>query len=355
MRRRPATRGAWKLVHFTPLRYPGGKGKLAPFLKDLLRANGLLDGDYVEPYAGGAAIGLELLQQDYVSRIHINDISRPIHAFWKSVLHETDEMARRVRNASLSVTTWDRQKRIFVHQDDHDDVAVGFAAFYLNRTNRSGIFNAGIIGGRSQTGRWKIDARYNGPELAARIESIGRFRDRISLHCEDAVQYLKRHLPTLPERTLIYLDPPYYVKGKELYYDYYDADDHAAIASLVTRSIHRQKWIVSYDNVAPIRALYARCPGIAYGLGYSAREARSGSEVMFFGPGLVAPPLAGAMRVVRGGQRPRVPALRERDVSTTPAKDRARQLQTCAEAASPKAASRSGAGRVTAQGARRST
>lgn len=301
---------ASSLRHFTPLRYPGGKGKLAPFVKRLLELNDLLDGEYVEPYAGGAAIGLELLQQDYVSRIHINDISRPVFAFWNAVLNHTDALVQLVRDTPLTVPSWDRQKKVFANPDDYDDLRLGFATFFLNRTNRSGIFNAGVIGGRNQTGAWKIDARYNAVELSTRILEVARFGRRISLSCEDAVKFLRERLGKLPSKTLIYLDPPYYVKGKDLYYDFYEHDDHAAIAKLVQTRVKRQRWIVSYDNVKTIRDLYAASPGIAYGLGYSARDTRQGAEVMFFDEALLVPPLAGSMRPLRGGARPHVGAQR---------------------------------------------
>lgn len=148
-----------RLVHFTPLRYPGGKAKLAAYLKAIIAANKLFDGDYVEPYAGGAAIGLELLFQEYVARIHINDLSQPIYSFWKAVLNQTEEICRLVKDTERSVESWDRQKLIFANPKDHSYVQLGFATFFLNRTNRSGILNGGIIGGRAQTGPWKIDAR----------------------------------------------------------------------------------------------------------------------------------------------------------------------------------------------------
>jgi DNA adenine methylase len=307
---RSSTTPPWtpKLSHFTPLRYPGGKGKLAPFIKRLVDENDLLDGHYVEPYAGGAAIGLELLLQEYVSRIYINDISRPVHAFWNAVLNHTEALVRLVRTTPLSLRAWDRQKLILKHDADHDDLAVGFAMFYLNRTNRSGILNAGVIGGRKQTGAWKIDARYNAEELAARIEAIARFRRRIVLRRQDALAFLEERLTDCPERTLVYLDPPYYMKGKALYYDYYEHGDHVAISEFVKTRIRRQRWVVSYDNVKPIRALYSDCPGIAYGLGYSAREVRDGSEVMYFSNGLRVPKLAGSMRPLRGGARPTISA-----------------------------------------------
>ena len=290
---------ARRLAHFTPLRYPGGKGKLADFVKGLIELNCLNDGEYIEPYAGGAAIALELLFQEYVTKIHINDISRPIHAFWKSVLDHTDELARLIRNTRLTVRSWDRQKRIFINYEDHDDLSLGFAAFFLNRTNRSGILNGGIIGGRDQSGPWKIDARFNAPELIRRIEAIARLRRRISLSREDAHKFLSVRLNTLPENSLIYLDPPYYMKGKALYYDYYVHEDHLRIAELMTKKVCHQKWIVSYDNVAPVRKMYASCRRLAYKVGYSAREVREGSEIMFFCEHLRIPPPAGAMRVAR--------------------------------------------------------
>src|SRR6202050_3219744 len=204
----PAQPGPRRLIHFTPLRYPGGKARLAEYVKTLLKENRLLDGEYVEPYAGGAAIALELLFHEYVSRSHINDVSKPVHAFWKSVLQHTDEFCGLVIDTRRTVQEWDRQKQVFNRPSEHDDVSLGFATFFLNRTNRSGILNGGIIGGRDQSGPWKIDARYNAKELAHRIVTIARMSQRIRLTRQDALKFLKNGVTRWPEKTLIYLDPP---------------------------------------------------------------------------------------------------------------------------------------------------
>lgn len=292
------TEQSMRLKHFTPLRYPGGKSKLTPYVKEIIKENKLHDGVYVEPYAGGAAVALELLFQEYVSQIHINDISRPVHSFWKSVLNHTDELCRRVRNTKLSVRSWDMQKKVFSNPDDHDDVQLGFATFFLNRTNRSGILNGGIIGGREQLGDWKIDARYNTEELIFRIESIAKMRTRIKLTRRDAISFLKSGILKWPEKTLIYLDPPYYDQGSQLYYDFYKPEDHAHVAEFVETKMSQRSWIVSYDNVTPIRKLYSRFDSVVYNVGYSAREARTGREVMFFSPKLKIPRLTGPVQQV---------------------------------------------------------
>lgn len=297
------SRAGVRLIHFTPLRYPGGKGKLAAFVKRLIEINGLVDGEYVEPYAGGAAIAMELLIQGYVSRVHINDISKPVIAFWRAVLERTEEFCRLVVDTPLTVRAWDKQRRVFSNPNQHEGIELGFATFFLNRTNRSGIFNAGVIGGRQQKGRWKIDARYNAAELVSRIETIARLRSRILVSRLDAIDFLEARLATLPRQTLVYLDPPYYVKGKALYHDFYGHEDHVEISKFVQERLRRQRWIVSYDNVLQIRRLYSRQPSIAYRVGYSAREARQGEEIMFCDRSLQMPDLAGGMRpLIKSGR-----------------------------------------------------
>jgi DNA adenine methylase len=285
-----------RLSQFTPLRYPGGKGKLASFVKAIIRNNKLLDGDYIEPYAGGAAIAMELLLHGYVANIHINDVSRLVHSFWHSVLNDTERLIRLIRDTPCSIETWDKNKYIIMNPSKFNNLEVGFATFFLNRTNRSGILNAGIIGGRNQTGKWKINARYNSKELVNRIVCIANVSESINLSNMDAIEFIKKGLVNWPEKSLIYLDPPYYVKGRDLYYDYISHEDHESVASLIQNSETRKKWIVSYDDVDPVRELYKERQSVSYAIGYSARDARRGHEVMFFCDSLSPPKLSGTMR-----------------------------------------------------------
>lgn len=272
----------------SPLRYPGGKGKVARFMRAIIQANGLADGRYVEPYAGGAAVAWELLITGVVRRISINDISRPVYAFWNSVLNRTDDLCTMIEERPLTVQEWDSWKDVFRRQDTADELNLGFAFFYLNRTNRSGILNGGIIGGRDQTGTWKIDARYNKSDLVRRIRKIAALRSRVELTQMDAVELLKENTNRWNSKTLIYIDPPYFEKGRYLYHDSYKADDHASVAKAVNK-LGNFSWIVSYDDVRPIHDLYETSPWLQYTLNYSARNQVRGREAMFFSDGLIVP------------------------------------------------------------------
>jgi len=278
----------------SPLRYPGGKGRLANYVKILLTQNDLADVHYVEPYAGGASIALSLLFEEYARRIHINDLNRSIYAFWHSVLDETDNLCRLIRDTKVSIEERERQRAV---QDDPDAslIALGFSTFFLNRVNRSGIIRGGVIGGKKQDGPWALDARYNRSDLTERIEKIARYRRRISLTNLDAVEFLQNYVPNLPANTFVYLDPPYYGKGKDLYQHFYEHADHAAIAALVPTI--QQPWIVSYDQHAKLLPLYAGYRSIEYQLSYSAQDRYQGAEVIFFAPQLEIPTIPSPAKI----------------------------------------------------------
>lgn len=279
--------------HFSPLRYPGGKGKLACFVASVIRANGLQDGTYVEPYAGGAAVAMELLLTGVVRRISINDLNLPIYAFWQAVLENTDALIRLIRDTDVSMETRNRAKLVFATSREAS-LELAFATFFLNRTNRSGILNGGAIGGAKQEGAWKIDARYNKEALVERILKIGRMRRRISLTNMDAIEFLNSTHRDWPKKTLVYLDPPYHDKGRDLYYNFYRHEDHANVA-FATHNLQGVSWIVSYDDVDAIHDLYDGTSFIRYTIGYSARVRSRGAEAMFFSPGLKIPSVQGSM------------------------------------------------------------
>ena len=285
--------------YFSPLRYPGGKGKLTPFISRLLQLNDLQDGTYVEPYAGGAAVALELLVMGKVRRIHINDLNRSVHAFWRSVLDAPEALCRLIAETPVTMDEWHRQKAVQTDKDA-DTLTLGFSTFFLNRTNRSGIVNGGgVIGGLLQTGEWKIDARFNRADLIARIERIADYSSNITLHNTDAEKLIKRLSRSIAKKAFIYLDPPYYQKGQDLYLNYYEHDDHARLAQTMKSLRPEIRWMVSYDNHPEIRRLYRPFRQMTYALSYSAAERYQGSEALIFADGLTVPAACQPMKSER--------------------------------------------------------
>ncbi|MBO4531258.1 MAG: DNA adenine methylase [Paludibacteraceae bacterium] len=271
----------------SPLRYPGGKLKVVNYIKRLMEENDLCGGTYIEPYAGGANVALSLLLSKYAKRIKINDIDRSIYAFWHSALMETENLCRMIQDTDVTLETWERQHELQKNKMEVDLLELGFSTFFLNRTNRSGILNGGVIGGKAQTGKYKIDARYNKKDLIERIEVIAAQRNKIELTSMDAVAFLKRYKRSPAEKTLCYLDPPYYVKGKDLYLNYYNDSDHQTIAETIMK--YKGKWIISYDAVDFIKKLYKDYKQTEYYLSYSAGNPSKGRELMIYSDGLILP------------------------------------------------------------------
>jgi len=275
--------------HCTPLRYPGGKQKIAPFVSEILIENDLEGGHYAETYAGGAGVALELLFTRKVSHIHLNDSWYPLHAFWRSVVYRTEEFCRRISTVSFSVEEWRRQREIQSRLWEFDQLDVGFSTFYLNRCNRSGIIhNAGLIGGLNQSGKWKMDARFPRKELINRIEGIGQKRGSITLKNLDAERFIKEHIPTLPLRSLVYCDPPYFHKAEGLYFDHYAPEDHERIANVIQGTVQRP-WFISYDFTPQVSKFYAERRKFTYSLQYNARTVYKGTELVILADGLRLP------------------------------------------------------------------
>jgi len=274
---------------YTPLRYPGGKARFAPLIAEVITTNNLVGGHYLEPYAGGAGVALSLLIDNVVEHIHINDADPAIAGFWRVATQQTAELVTMVANETITMDAWYHWRSVMLGQKAGTELERGFATLFMNRTNRSGILKGGVIGGKAQAGNYKINARFMRDELCARLERIGQHAEGIHVYEEDAHALLRRCHQFLPAKSLIYLDPPYYVKGAGLYRNYYKHDDHVKIAQLLGNRRFSRRWVVSYDNADEIREMYAYTIPYAYGLNYTAQRRYTGSEVMFFSKLLQAP------------------------------------------------------------------
>lgn len=274
------------MQHYTPLRYPGGKRRLALLVTTLLEENGLKDVQYIEPFAGGAGIALGLLFEEYASAIHLNDLARPVYAIWHTILNKTDWLIQKIENATVSMRTWRKHRAVFQRQDSAELDELGFSSLFLNRTNRSGILAGGVIGGKEQAGDWTLDVRFGKPGLIERIEKIRRYRDRIRLYSLDARDFTDQ-VVSKTANSFTFFDPPYIDIQRELYFNPYNTDDHKKLAAKIIAL--KQPWIVTYNSAALDNGLFAKSRRIVYSISYTAGDKYEGREVMFLSDGLSLP------------------------------------------------------------------
>ena len=264
----------------SPLRYPGGKYKLYRYIAELVRENNC--NIYIEPFCGGAAVALELLFSGVVNEIVINDYDYTIYCFWDSVLNRTEEFVQMILDTDVNLNEWRRQKEIRDNPNVYTPLEIGFSTFFLNRTNRSGIIDkAGPIGGLTQQGDYPIDCRFNKVRLIAQIKRIAEYKEHIKIYNLEALDFIEDVILT-KKKAFIFFDPPYYGKGPRLYTNFYSHGDHVNLAKTIQRKLKHRKWIVTYDNVNEIKAMYAKSAGVEFELQYTLQTKRSGSEVLFF-------------------------------------------------------------------------
>lgn len=283
----------------TPLRYPGGKSKLTRFVYNVLISNHI-NGTYIEPFSGGAGISINLLLNGSVDKIVINDLDSSVYSFWNYLVHDTKKFILSVKNVpidyyqkndllepSQKIDLWNFYRQQYLDNKAKYNFKEAFAFFMLNRMNRSGIITGGPIGGKKQNGEYSISSRFNKNNLIKQLSDIGKKSDRIIVQNSDALTLLnnlsdsKRYFP--PENSFIFIDPPYFGEGKELYPSYMEKNEHFYIADTLTNMGNKYHWLVTYDKVAYIADLYRehKIQKFEYGIRYSAARKRLENELMF--------------------------------------------------------------------------
>lgn len=268
-------------MNYSPLRYPGGKAKLTPYIKLIMsRIENPID-TYIEPFASGAGIALDLLLTGAVDKIIINDYDKAIYSFWRAVLEDSKELVTLIKNTEVSVDEWYRQKYVYEKLNTKYSLELGFATFFLNRTNRSGILNAGPIGGYKQNGSYLIDERYNKEKLIDKILKISKLKNNIKLYNKEARPFIEQIVSKYDRNAFVYFDPPYFNKGYRLYKNHLSIQDHLEIAECIRKNV-LSEWVITYDDVDEIKNIYADNYYKIYKWAYSIAQKGIKSEIIIF-------------------------------------------------------------------------
>ena len=264
----------------SPLRYPGGKSKIYEKVKRLIIANGYDSRTYVEPFAGGFGIGISLLCEGVVPSAILNDYDSHIYHFWYSALYDTENLLRLISDTPISIEERRKQKLKYKNIEA-DSLSDGFATLFLNRVNFSGVIKGGPIGGLDQLGTYKIDCRYNKDDICNKIETIARLNNKIRLYNKDASYLIRMNLMKIKSPMFLNIDPPYVVKGSQLYTNYFTESDHLNLERVIVKHLGSEyPWIITYDDCALIRDLYKQFHIEEYDIMHNAGGSVSGKEIV---------------------------------------------------------------------------
>ncbi|HEL0000474.1 TPA: DNA adenine methylase [Streptococcus equi subsp. zooepidemicus] len=275
------------MKNISPLRYPGGKSQVYNYVRELVVANNTTT--YIEPYMGGMGIALKLLLNHDVQKIMVNDYDKAIYAFWYSVLNYTEQLIDKIETTPITIEEWKEQRDIQNNKDNCDDLlSLGFSTLFLNRTNRSGIIKAGVIGGLKQDGDYKLDCRFNKEKIVEKIILIASMKKRIKLYNMDAEKFIRLNI-SRTKSSFTFFDPPYYLKGPGLYTNFYNHENHLSLAKTIKKHMSNKKWILTYDVSAEIFKMYNDFRNEKYYLNYSVTKPSKGIEYIFYSNQLVIP------------------------------------------------------------------
>lgn len=301
----------------SPLRYPGGKGRMAAALAEVFQAQfGLLDVEiWVEPFAGGAGAGLHLLDRGVVGEVWLTEKNRSLAAFWRTATTNGDVLAARIRECQPDMDTWHASREVLTAAESSTaviaDLDLAFAALVINRCSRSGMVNprVGPIGGKHQNGRWHLRSRWNSDGLAERVEWIARMGNRVRVSEGDAIRCITELNGSvgIEEELLLFVDPPYLVQGNRLYADGLSIDDHKNLAHALTNCTAR--WLLTYDSDKRILGLYPGHRVLAYEIAHTANQRRVDEEYAVLSDNLMVRDdqnllATGASRWVQHGPHP---------------------------------------------------
>jgi DNA adenine methylase len=268
----------------SPFRYPGGKGFLTPFLRaELVKRYPQSKARFAEPYCGGAGAALNLLVEGSVSNLHLNDADIRVYSAWNAIINETERFIDRIYSTSATIENWEIcLRKLYDTNATSYEFDLGFSAFFINRTSRSGVLlGSGPIGGYDQKGKWKIDARYYRETLVERVRKLGELRHKIELTNLDGLEFCKqmRARQLLPS-TFLFIDPPYVKAGGRLYYDGMTTAKHEALAEWLVAQ-DETHWLLTYDDHPLVRENYKEMNEYKLDVRYSLAKRRTESELLY--------------------------------------------------------------------------
>ncbi len=235
----------------SPFRYPGGKTWFVPYLKRWLSSRQARPLEFIEPFAGGASVGVTVLYENLADHVTLVELDEQVVSVWKTIFQgNANALAERIVTFDLRLeNVLETLAAPFITLEDQ-----AFQTIIRNRVNRGGILasGAGMIkegeNGKGLRSRWYPET------LKKRILQLASLRDQITVIHGDGIAELERR----PDDAgvVAFIDPPYSAGGKKAgnrLYNHFELN-HEHLFRIVERL--RGDFVMTYDN-APEVAQFA--------------------------------------------------------------------------------------------------
>lgn len=241
--------------HISPLRYPGGKSKLIDYVYSQLNLSKTKL--FVEPFAGGASVGLSLLNANIIDKLIINDLDYGIYSLFETIKHDPETLLNKINTYQPTHEDYFKaQENITSGYKNLDCFTSAWSLLLVNRLAYSGIYNANPLGGKNGSLE-ELLKRWNPSTLTKRIGSISKMSNKIIVKNMDACELIEE-MYWIDNATL-FVDPPYFEKGKYLYNHHYNKSEHIKLNVLLD-SLYQgcpgADLILTYDHHEYIKKLY---------------------------------------------------------------------------------------------------
>lgn len=239
----------------SPYRYPGGKSKVIDYLYWHLESK--KTGVLISPFTGGGSFELAMLEAGVVDKIHMNDLDPGVFSFWWVLKHMPFELINRIEEKLPTHEEYFQAQQLIKNDYKHADlIEAAWASFLVNRLAYSGVFKANPLGGKFGTSNDLLQ-RWNPHDLVKRINKIHSMADQIKVTQLPAIELIEESYWN--ENATLFIDPPYVVKGKDLYHCYFTEDDHIELSQILD-SLHMgfpgADVVVTYDYCELLNTLY---------------------------------------------------------------------------------------------------
>lgn len=232
--------------HRSPFRYPGGKTWLVPHVRRWLASLPNRPAAFVEPFAGGAIVGLTVAFENLADRVALVERDEDVSAVWRTILNgQGRELAKRITQFDMTRASVET----ILGQCPKSLVDRAFVTIVKNRAHRGGILAPGASLMKTGENGRGVASRWYPATLENRILEILQIKRRLSIAQGDGIEAIEGFAGD--DTSVLFVDPPYTVAGRRLYR--YSELDHERLFEVMSGT--RGDFLMTYDNAAPIRNL----------------------------------------------------------------------------------------------------